>query len=88
MKKIKLSANVGDARIAYTPILGDDGEYRLGIAEEGKPGYYKVKDDSDLGGTYRDRKDAQATADVMNERLGLSKQEALKIVSSSLWAGK
>lgn len=73
-------------RLAYVPVLDERGRHRLGIAEEGEPGYYNVKDDSDVGGTFASREAAQAVADSCNERLGLTPQEAADIVLSSVGA--
>lgn len=73
-------------RIAYVAIIDERGEHRIGIAEEGEPGYYRLKDDSDLGGTYRSREEAQATVDAANERLGISPQEASAIALSSMFS--
>jgi len=75
--------HVEHREIGYFPVVAKDG-WRMGIAEKGKPGYFKVKDESDLGGTYPSRAEAQVTADAMNERLGLTKKAAAKIVTSSL----
>ena len=83
MKRKTRVVHVEHRNLAYFPVVAKDG-WRMGIAEEGKPGYFKVKDESDLGGTYPSREEAQATADAMNERLGLSKKAAAKIVASSL----
>lgn len=75
-------------RLAYTAVLEEDGKYRLGIAKEGEPGYYKVDPTSDAGGEFPDMESAQKVADAYNENLGLSKVEAFEIVGSTMFQGR
>ena len=73
-------------RRAYVAVIDAKGRHKLGIAEEGEPGYYPLPDDSDLGGSYQSREHALSTAEEANKRLGLSKAEASAIVASSMGA--
>lgn len=72
--------------IAYTAVINDKGENRLGIAKRDQPGYYPIRDEFDLGGTYESYDAATRVAELANERLGLTKQEAQLIVLSSIRA--
>lgn len=71
-------------RIAYTAVLTDAGEYRLGIAKEGETGYYAVREDSDAGGAFESLASARIAADAYNERLGLTKKEAAILVCGTM----
>lgn len=71
-------------RLAYTAVIDEKGQHRLGIATDGEAGYNKVREDSDAGGTFATREAANACADAYNEGLGLTKEEALEIVLSSM----
>jgi hypothetical protein len=73
-------------RRAYVAVIDPSGKHKLGIAEEGEPGFYPFPDDHDLGGSYKDRAHALATAEECNKRLGLTPEEALAIVASSYGA--
>lgn len=70
--------------IAYTVVLDPQGKWRLGIAERNSPGYYPVKEESDAGGTFKNREEGQGIADDYNKRLGLTPLQAMEIVLSSL----
>ena len=67
-------------RVAYTPVIVDEG-FSLGIAEEGRGGYYP----SDFG-TVKTWTEAEVWARQLNERLGLTSEQALLIVTSSMAA--
>lgn len=55
-----------------------DGGYSIGYAEENVPGY------SPTTYNYATYREAVSAAAIMNERLGLSKQRAMDIVTSSM----
>lgn len=74
------------ADIAYVAVVVPDGNYRLGIAKRDEPGYYRIGARADLGGSFESYDAASAAADVLNERLGLSRVDALEIVLSSMRA--
>lgn len=71
-------------RMAYVAIIGGlpdhpvAGSY-LGIAVQGEHGYLPVR-----GGPWPDHTAAQAEADRRNQQLGLTKDQAIKIVLSSM----
>lgn len=69
-------------RKVYTPVL--ENGWRLGIAVEGSPGYFPVREDSDAGGTFPNRKAAQGVADAYNEKLGFTPQQAAAVVATTL----
>lgn len=71
---------------AYTAVITESGKYRLGIAVEGEPGYYKVKEDSDAGGTFDSYDEAQGVAQAYNDGLGITAPRAAEIVASSMGA--
>lgn len=73
----------GEPRRVYTAVVTDTG-IRMGIAVEGETGYYRIRDDADLGGTYESYEKAQAVADRCNEVLGISKEDAFDIVCASM----
>lgn len=87
-------------RLAYTAVVEKDG-IRLGIAEEGEPGYLpqrhpsavpygKYLDDGSMDetGKVKSYDLAKKIADDLNERLfSLKKEEAFKIVISSMRNG-
>ena len=54
-------------RLAYTAVIAPDGTYRLGVAEEGVPGYFPCKDHSDAGGTFPSWDAASEVAQAFNE---------------------
>lgn len=70
-------------KVAYTAVI-EDGKYKLGIAAEGEAGYYRIDDASDAGAPFATHEEAVACAEVYNERLGLTKLEASRIVLSSI----
>lgn len=70
-------------KVAYTAVI-EDGKYKLGIAAQGESGYYRVDDTSDAGAPFATHEEAVACAEVYNERLGLTKLEASRIVLSSI----
>jgi hypothetical protein len=72
-------------RVAYVPVIVGS-SYRLGIAEKDVAGYSPISLESDLGGDYESYEHARATADECNKRLGLTPEEAFKIVASSMGA--
>lgn len=76
------------ARLAYVAVITDGGEYRLGIAKEGESGYYAVDPTSDAGGDFNSHEEASKVADAYNENLGLSKEEAFKIIGSTMFRGR
>lgn len=87
-KKRKLRdkiVTVNGKAVAYVAVIDEKGDVRMGVATEGERGYTPVREDSDLGGTYSDYKVATLVADEMNERLGVSREDALKIVASSMF---
>jgi len=81
-----LRASPKPPRRAYVAIIDPNGRHKLGIAEDGEPGYFPISDDSDLGGSYQNREHALETAEECNKRLGLTAKEAAKIVASSIGA--
>lgn len=67
-------------RIAYVAIVNSDG-YTLGVAEEGEPGYYPLRD----APKFNSYAEASATASLRNvEELGLTVKEGLSIALSSM----
>lgn len=70
-------------KVAYTAVI-EDGKYKLGIAAEGEAGYYRIDDTSDAGAPFETHAEAVACAETYNERLGLTKLEASRIVLSSI----
>ena len=64
-------------KYAYLPVIDPKGA-GIGIAIEGESGYYKT----DLP-HYEKYEDADEHADILNEKLGLEKKDALKIVAST-----
>lgn len=76
---------VDGKRRAYTTILDDSsGRWRLAIVTENEAGYHLAKDDSDAGGSFADRADAERLAAAFNERCGLAQREVGLIIASSL----
>jgi len=73
--------------MAYTAVIDTSGDVRMGVAERNRPGYSPIKDEADLGGTYESYEQAQEIAAALNKRLGLTKEEASKIVLSSMFPG-
>lgn len=78
---------INGKRCAYTAIV-DEGGYRLGIAVEGEAGYHQCKDGTDAGGTFKTHEAASAVADAFNKNMGLSDEEAFKIVTSTMSFGR
>lgn len=70
-------------RSAYTAVIEERG-YCLGVAVEGEAGYHPVREDSDAGGTFETYELASACADAYNASLGLTKEEATRIVISTM----
>lgn len=70
------------ADIAWAAIIDDDGTYSLGLATRDEPGYAPLREPLGLA-TYAE---ATAEAEARNERLGLTRAEAWKIVASSIGA--
>lgn len=70
------------ADIAWAALMDDDGTYSLGLATRDEPGYAPLKEPLGLA-TYAE---ATAEADARNERLGLTREEATKIIASSMAA--
>ena len=68
-------------RIAFCPIIDptDDSGFGIGVAEENERGYRPYR-----GLSFHTHEDAQATASMMNERLGLSEREAALIIASTM----
>ncbi len=66
-------------RIAIVAVVQKDTGYGLGIAEENEPGY------TPLPGAFPSWETAAAEAADRNTRLGLSADEAWRIVASSMW---
>ncbi|HHT9137751.1 MAG TPA: hypothetical protein ACFYEK_10990 [Candidatus Wunengus sp. YC60] len=82
MAQKELMVEIQGKRIAYIINATDfeDGKgFRVGIAVEGKKGYYKT--DWWWNCTYAE---AQKLADEKNSGLGLDKKEAIKIVFSTM----
>lgn len=73
-------------RTAYVAVIDDKGAHRLGLAVEGEAGYHPAREDSDAGGSFATRDDALACAQRFNDRLGISAEDASRIVASSMVA--
>ena len=56
--------------------------YKLGVAVKGERGYSPIE-----GKTFASYSEAKDWADGLNEHIGLSKDAALDIVSSTMWRG-
>ena len=65
-------------RLCYTAVMVADG-FSLGIVKEGERGYYCT--DYSTVPTYEE---AQEWAEMLNERTGIGKREALEIVARSM----
>ena len=79
-----MSGQAAEGRIAYTAVINEAGEIRLGVAKEGEAGYYATKDGSTAGGTFETLEAAREAADGFNERLGLSPKAAALIVLGTM----
>lgn len=75
---------IPDKRRAYFATLNPQGKWVLGIATENEKDYNLIKFDSDLGGEYKDKDDANQVANDANEKLGITPREAAMIVASSI----
>lgn len=64
----------------YVPLAPQDGYYRTVMVVEGEPGYF------DLGVSTKDLARAERDASAKNHRLGLSEDDATRIVCSSIKA--
>jgi len=80
----KKQKEVQTPRVAYTYVSVGQ-KHRLAIVKEGEKGYEEVRPDSDLGGDYKTKKEVEFVADDMNKRLGLSKEDAAKIVAAAMF---
>ena len=65
---------------AYVLIDVSSGGYGVACCVEGEKGYHPVPD----YGPYMDEKHTQGVVDRLNERLGVSKDEAHRIVLSTM----
>lgn len=63
---------------AFVPVLHDTG-YILGVAVANEPGYSPI-----TGKTFEDRGRAREWADGLNKHIGLSDEQAMAIVLSSM----
>jgi hypothetical protein len=76
--------NVPDFYYAYTPVLetrdGKEGFF-LGLAEENEPGYHQLAPGY---GPYPSYADAYNHAKELNAKLGLTAEDAARIVCSSM----
>lgn len=77
----KVEAGKPHGPVAYTSVL-QDGRWILGVAEKDEPGYGPVE----KYGAWPTKGEAQAVADDLNERMGVSAREAAEIVLSSIGA--
>lgn len=69
-------------RLAYTAIVDKNG-FTLGIAEENVRGY-SPDPNGERWGLYKTLDEARAAADELNTRMGLTPEEAMLIVLSSM----
>lgn len=80
-----LDALVEGKRFAFLAVIGERYAARLGAAVEGEPGYYPVPEvwaHSDCMKTLQDH------ADRLNAHMGLSREDAARVVASTFAAGK
>ncbi|ARJ65966.1 hypothetical protein WV31_10030 [Magnetospirillum sp. ME-1] len=68
-------------RIAFTAVVGEDG-FGLGVALEGEPGYWPIPEHLATG----DWEEMNRAAGAINRHLGLSDDDAIRIVTSSMRA--
>lgn len=73
-----MAPNLTMGNFAYTAVMRGD-KWGLGVAVRDESGYYQT----DLP-TYDTVEAAEAHADILNERMGLSEKEAIRIVASSM----
>jgi hypothetical protein len=66
-------------RYAFTPVLDRLGFWALGVAVQDESGYSPI-----VGKTFGSHPEAKAWADGLNEHIGLSQDEAIEIVCSSM----
>ena len=73
-------------QVAFTGVI-HEGKYILGLAEKDSPGYRPVvwvTEEGSLIGTFPSYDAASEFAEEMNEELGLTKTEAVRIVLSTM----
>lgn len=71
-------------RMAYTAVTDNEGASRLAICVQGESGYHPCRPDSDAGGAFPSFEAAMEYAARFNKQLGLSKEEAMQIVLSTM----
>jgi hypothetical protein len=76
----KVAGEFAGKTYAFVAVI-DEG-YKLGVAVKNETGYNPIS-----GKTFRTHDEAKQWADGLNEHIGLSKDEALNIVGSTMFGG-
>lgn len=68
--------------MAWTAVISSDGRYTLGMAERDQPGYIPMRESAAV--YFESYAEASIEAEERNRLMGLTDDEAMKIVISSM----